>query len=84
MTLCLHDADPLDICMKKYYYEKIFSLQNDSYENLEIFFWQGLSWADQLLLQFLVELIDIMPTLCKPIGHLHEEMLSQKNIFFTK
>ena len=23
LTLCLHDADPLDICMKKYYYEKI-------------------------------------------------------------
>ena len=40
------------------------------------------SWADQLLLQLLLEQLDTLPIQCRHIEHMHEEVCFRKNIFY--
>ena len=39
------------------------------------------SWADQLLLQFLMEKFDTLPIQCRHIEHMHEGVWFTKNNF---
>ena len=39
------------------------------------------SWADQPLLQLLMEHFDTLPTQCRHIEHMHEEVWFRKNNF---
>ena len=39
------------------------------------------SWADQLLLQLLMEQLDTLPLQCRHIEHLHERAWFTENIF---
>ena len=60
--------------------------QNDSCENLDIFFPDNAfvyafmvpSWADQLLPQFLMEQFDALPIQCRHIEHMHEGVWLKK------
>ena len=42
------------------------------------------SWADQLLLQLLMEQFDTLPVQCRHIEHMHEGVWFRKNIVFDK
>ena len=41
----------------------------------------GHKWADQLLLQLLMEQFDTFPIQCRHIEHMHEKFGSEKTIF---
>ena len=42
------------------------------------------SWADQLLLQLLMEQFDTLPIQCRHIEHMHEGVWFRKKIIFDK
>ena len=42
------------------------------------------SWADQLLLQLLMEQFDTLPIQCRHIENMHEGVWFRKNNFLTK
>ena len=45
---------------------------------------RGHTWADQLLLQLLMEQYDTFPIQCKHIKHMHEGVWFRKKYFLTK
>ena len=89
MIFCHHNTDTLDMCMKKYYFGKIFFFTNlqlcELRQFLCIVFNMGSMVvpirADQLLPQFLLEPFDSLPPQYRHAGHVHEEILFWKNIF---
>ena len=67
-----------EVCLKKI-------SQNDSYENLDNFPYMAFvyaqkvpSWADQLLLQLLIQQYNTLPIQCRYIEHMHEGVWFEK------
>ena len=79
LILCRYNADTLNICMKEFGSQKIILTKWQLWE-LRLLFpymafvyaWIVPLWADQLLLQLLMEQFDTLRIQCRHIEHMHE------------
>ena len=86
MTLCIHNADTLNICMKEIGSQKLIIDKMTvmrPWTFLRIVLNRGNSstcamivhtWADQLLSQLLIDSLDTLLSHYRHIGNLHEEV----------
>ena len=79
MILCRYNADTLNICMKEFGSQKIILTKWQLWELRQLFpymafvyAWIVPLWANQLLLQLLMEQFDTLRIQCRHIEHLHE------------
>ena len=79
LILCRYNADTLNICMKEFGSEKIILTKWQLWELRQLFpymafvyAWIVPLWADQLLLQLLMEQFDTLRIQCRHIEHMHE------------
>ena len=79
LILCRYNADTLNICMKEFGSQKIILTKWQLWELAQLFSymafvyaWIGPLWADQLLLQLLMEQFDTLRIQCRHIEHMHE------------
>ena len=79
LILCRNNADTLNICMKKFGSQKIILTKWQLWELRQLFpymafvyAWIVPLWADQLLLQLLMEKFDTLRIQCRHIEHMHE------------
>ena len=79
MILCRYNADTLNICMKEFGSQKIILTKWQLWELRQLFpymafvyAWIVPLWADQLLLQLLMEQFDTLRIQCRHIEHMHE------------
>ena len=79
LILCRYNADTLNICMKEFGSQKIILTKWQLWELRQLFpymafvyAWIVPSWADQLLLQLLLEQFDTLRIQCRHIEHMHE------------
>ena len=79
LILCRYNVDTLNICMKEFGSQKIILTKGQLWELRQLFpymafvyAWIAPLWADQVLLQLLMEQFDTLPTQCRHIKHMHE------------
>ena len=79
LILCWYNADTLNICMKEFGSQKIILTKWQLWELRQLFpymafvyAWIVPLWADQLLLQLLMEQFDTLRIQCRHIEHMHE------------
>ena len=79
LILCRYNADTLNICMKEFGSQKIILTKWQLWELRQLFpymafvyAWIVPLWADQLLLQLLMEQFDTLRIHCRHIEHMHE------------
>ena len=79
LILCRYNADTLNICMKEFGSQKIILTKWQLWELRQLFpymafvyAWIVPLWADQLLLQLLLEQFDTLRIQCRHIEHMHE------------
>ena len=79
LILCQYNADTLNICMKEFGSQKIILTKWQLWELRQLFpymafvyAWIVPLWADQLLLQLLMEKFDTLRIQCRHIEHMHE------------
>ena len=79
LILCRYNADTLNICMKEFGLQKIILTKWQLWELRQLFpymafvyAWIVPLWADQLLLQLLMEQFDTLQIQCRHIEHMHE------------
>ena len=79
LILCRYNADTLNICMKEFGSQKIILTKWQLWELRQLFpymafvyAWIAPFWADQLLLQLLMEQFDTLRIQCRHIEHMHE------------
>ena len=79
LILCGYNADTLNICMKEFGSQKIILTKWQLWELRQLFpymafvyAWIVPLWADQLLLQLLMEQFDTLRIQCRHIEHMHE------------
>ena len=79
LILCRYNADTLNICMKEFGSQKIILTKWQLWELRQLFpymafvyAWIVPLWADQLLLQLLMEQFDTLGIQCRHIEHMHE------------
>ena len=79
LVLCWYNVDTLNICMKEFGSQKIILTKWQLWELRQLFpymafvyAWIVPLWADQVLLQLLMEQFDTLPTQCRHIEHMHE------------
>ena len=79
LILCRYNADTLNICMKEFGSQKIILTKWQLWELRQLFpymafvyAWIVPLWADQLLLQLLIEQFDTLRIQCRHIEHMHE------------
>ena len=79
LILCQYNADTLNICMKEFGSQKIILTKWQLWELRQLFpymafvyAWIVPLWADQLLLQLLMEQFDTLRIQCRHIEHMHE------------
>ena len=79
LILCQYNADTLNICMKEFGSQKIILTKWQLWELTQLFpyvvfvyAWIVPLWADQLLLQLLMEQFDTLRIQCRHIEHMHE------------
>ena len=79
MILCRYNADTLNICMKEFGSQKIILTKWQLWELRQLFpymafvyAWIVPLWANQLLLQLLMEQFDTLRIQCRHIEHMHE------------
>ena len=79
LILCRYNADTLNICMKEFGSQKFFLTKWQLWELRQLFpymafvyAWIVPLWADQLLLQLLMEQFDTLRIQCRHIEHMHE------------
>ena len=79
LILCRYNVDMLNICMKEFGSQKIILTKWQLWELRQLFpymafvyAWIVPLWADQVLLQLLMEQFDTLPTQCWHIEHMHE------------
>ena len=79
LILCRYNVDTLNICMKEFGSQKIILTKWQLWELRQLFpymafvyAWIVPLWADQVLLQLLMEQFDTLPTQCRHIEHMHE------------
>ena len=79
LILCRYNADTLNICMKEFGSQKIILTKWQLWELRQLFpymafvyAWIVPLWADQLLLQLLMEQFDTLWIQCRHIEHMHE------------
>ena len=79
LILCGYNADTLNICMKEFGSQKIILTKWQLWELRQLFpymafvyAWIVRLWADQLLLQLLMEQFDTLRIQCRHIEHMHE------------
>ena len=79
LILCRYNADTLNICMKEFGSQKIILTKWHLWELRQLFpymafvyAWIVPLWADQLLLQLLMEQFDTLRIQCRHIEHMHE------------
>ena len=79
LILCWYNIDTLNICMKEFGSQKNFLTKWQLWELRQLFpymafvyAWIVPLWADQVLLQLLMEQVDTFPTQCRHIEHMHE------------
>ena len=79
LILCRYNVDTLNICMKEFGSQKIILTKWQLWELRQLFpymafvyAWIVPLWADQGLLQLLMEQFDTLPTQCRHIEHMHE------------
>ena len=89
LILCRYNADTLNICMKEFGSQKIILTKWQLWELTQLFpymafeyAWTVPLWADQLLLQLLMEQFDTLRIQCRHIEHMHEGVLFRKNNFW--
>ena len=81
LILCRYNADTLNICMKEFGSQKIILTKWQLWELRQLFpymafvyAWIVPLWADQLLLQLLMEQFDTLRIQCRHIEHMHERV----------
>ena len=79
LILYRYNVDTLNICMKEFGSQKIILTKWQLWELRQLFpymafvyAWIVPLWADQVLLQLLMEQFDTLPTQCSHIEHMHE------------
>ena len=79
LILCRYNADTLNICMKEFGSQKIILTKWQLWELRQLFpymafvyAWIVPLWADQLILQLLMEQFDTLRIQCRHIEHMHE------------
>ena len=79
LILCQYNPDTLNICMKEFGSQKIILTKWQLWELRQLFpymafvyAWIVPLWADQLLLQLLMEQFDTLWIQCRHIEHMHE------------
>ena len=79
LILCRYNADTLNICMREFGSQKIILTKWQLWELRQLFpymafvyAWIVPLWADQLLLQLLMEQFDTLRIQCRHIEHMHE------------
>ena len=79
LILCRYNADTLNICIKEFGSQKIILTKWQLWELRQLFpymafvyAWIVPLWADQLLLQLLMEQFDTLRIQCRHIEHMHE------------
>ena len=79
LILCRYNADTLNICMEDFGSQKIILTKWQLWELRQLFpymafvyAWKVPLWADQLLLQLLMEQFDTLRIQCRHIEHMHE------------
>ena len=79
LILCRYNVDTLNICMKEFGSQNIILTKWQLWELRQLFpymafvyAWIVPLWADQVLLQLLMEQFDTLPTQCRHIEHMHE------------
>ena len=79
LILCRYNADTLNICMKEFGSQKIILTKWQLWELRQllpymafVYAWIVPLWADQLLLQLLMEQFDTLRIQCRHIEHMHE------------
>ena len=79
LILCRYNADTLNICMKEFGSQKIILTKWQLWELRQLFpymafvyAWIVPLWANQLLLQLLMEQFDTLRIQCRYIEHMHE------------
>ena len=79
LILCRYNADTFNICMKEFGSQKIILTKWQLWELRQLFpymafvyAWIVPLWADQLLLQLLMEQFDTLRIQCRHIEHMHE------------
>ena len=79
LILCRYNADTLNICLKEFGLQKIIRSKWQLWELSQLFpymafvyAWIVPLWADQLLLQLLMEQFDTLRIQCRHIEHMHE------------
>ena len=79
LILCRYNADTLNICMEDFGSQKIILTKWQLWELRQLFpymafvyAWIVPLWADQLLLQLLMEQFDTLRMQCRHIEHMHE------------
>ena len=79
LILCRYNADTLNICMEDFGSQKIILTKWQLWELRQLFpymafvyAWIVPLWADQLLLQLLMEQFDTLRIQCRHIEHMHE------------
>ena len=79
LILCRYNADTLNICMNEFGSQKIILTKWQLWELRQLFpymafvyAWIVPLWADQLLLQLLMEQFDTLRIQCRHIEHMHE------------
>ena len=79
LILCRYNADTLNICMKEFGSQKIILTKWQLWELRQLFpymafvyAWIVPLWADQLLLQLLMEQFGTLRIQCRHIEHMHE------------
>ena len=79
LILCRYNADTLNICMKEFGSQKIILTKWQLWELRQLFPYMAFEyawivplWADQLLLQLLMEQFDTLRIQCRHIEHMHE------------
>ena len=79
LILCRYNADTLNICVKEFGSQKIILTKWQLWELRQLFpymafvyAWIVPLWADQLLLQLLMEQFDTLRIQCRHIEHMHE------------
>ena len=79
LILCRYNADTLNICMKEFGSQKIILTKWQLWELRQLFpymafvyAWMVPLWANQLLLQLLMEQFDTLRIQCRHIEHMHE------------
>ena len=79
-VLCQYNVDTMNICMKEFI--SFVELRQLFPYMAFIYAWIVPLWADQLLLQLLMEQFDTLLIQCRHIEHMHEGVWFTKNIFY--